>query len=54
MGYSAQQSTETSLQEASCCQWHAVIVGVNGETRPTNPAKTAIVCGNAKLNTEVA
>lgn len=54
VGYSAQQNMETSRQEASCSLWDAMRVEANGETRCTDAAKTAIVCGNTELNAEVA
>lgn len=48
-----QQCMQTFPQEASCCQWDGVTMGANEGTRPTDSAKTGVVCGNAKLNPEV-
>ena len=31
VGYSTQQGTKTSPEEASCCQWDAVMVGARGK-----------------------
>lgn len=48
-----QPGTETS-REASCCQRDEDTVGASPtEARPTDSAKTGLVCGNPKLDTEV-
>lgn len=44
VGYSTQQSMKTSPQEASCCQWDAVMVGARGkQVRLTLPKQLQLV-----------